>query len=115
MAAEGAAAQETRMCDLIEVPGVGEIEDAPQSAVLSVVEHALGVASTCLEVEHPCLGQLGESYEGRLPPRQQLLAQLIVDRCRELSGLISWYRRSCPRALSRHQIRRDDQDEDEPF
>ena len=103
------------MCELIEVPGIGEIEDAPQSAVLAVVEHALGVASTCLEVEHPCLGQLGECYEGRLPPRQYLLAQLIVDRCAELSKLISWYRRSCPRARCKGGLGKDSLGEDDPF
>lgn len=115
MVAEGATAEETQMCDLIEVPGVGEIEDAPQSAVLSVVEHALAVASSCLEVEHPCLGQLEECYEGRLPPRQLLLAQLIANRCRELSGLISWYRRSCPRAFANRRMSDTEQGEDEPF
>lgn len=103
------------MCDLIEGPAAGEIEDAPQSAVLAVVEHALGVASTCLEVEHPCVGQLGECYEGRLPPRQMLLAQLIVDRCRELSGLISWYRRSCPRSTARGGRSMGELGEDDPF
>lgn len=103
------------MCDLIEVPGVGEIEDAPQSAVLSVVEHALAVASTCLQVEHPYLEQLGENYERQLPPRQLLLAQLVVDRCRELSGLIGWYRRSCPRALAHGGTGKEDSSEDDPF
>ena len=103
------------MCELSEVPAAGEIQDAPQSAVLAVVEHALGVASTCLEVEHPCVGLLAEQYEGRLPPRQMLLAQLIVDRCRELSGLITWYRRSCPRSALRGGRSMGELGEDDPF
>jgi hypothetical protein len=103
------------MPELIELPRPAEIEDAPQSAVLAVVEHALGVASTSLLVEHPCLGQLGLCYEGRLPPRQSLLAQLIVDRCTELSELIRWYRRSCPRALANPRLSKEDQGEDDPF
>jgi hypothetical protein len=113
----GAAAEEPRMCDLIEVPSTGEIEDAPQSAILSVLEHALGLAGSCLEVEHPCLGNLGECYAKRLPPRQQLLAQLIVDRCAELSRLIDWYRRSCPRSSLRGGVwpGKDHQGEDDPF
>jgi len=103
------------MLDIVEVPRPAEIEDAPQTAILAVLEHALQVASTCLVVEHPCVGQLGECYEGRVPPRQYLLAQLIVSRCSELSELICWYRRSCPRALCNHRMSKDDIGEDEPF
>jgi len=103
------------MLDIVEVPSPSEIEDAPQSAILAVVEHALQVASTCLLVEHPCLGQLGECYEGRLPPRQVLLAQLIVSGCSELSELIGWYRRSCPGTLTHHRMSKDDLEEDNPF
>lgn len=102
------------MNGIIEVPGALEIEDVPQSAILAVLEHALQVASTCLVVEHPCLGQLGECYEGRVPPRQTLLADLIVERCAELSSLIEWYRRSCPRSLP-YRVDRDDFGEDQPF
>ena len=103
------------MLDLIEVPRAAEIQDAPQVGILAVLEHALQVASTCLVVEHPCLGQLSECYEGRLPPRQYLLAELIVSRSSELCELIGWYRRSCPRALTNHPMSKDDKGEDDPF
>lgn len=102
------------MNGMVEVPRTAELEEAPQSAILAVLEHALLVGRTCLIVEHPCIGQLGECYEGRLPPRYSLLAQLIVDRCSELSELIGWYRRSCPRSLT-HQRDDDELAEDEPF
>lgn len=92
---------------LIEVPGPHESEQAPETAILGVLEHVLLVASTSLLVEHPAVERIGECYEGRLPPRNVLLAQLIVDRCAELGELIGWYRRSCPRGLSREPDRDD--------
>ncbi len=103
------------MKQLIEVPDVHEIEDAPQTAILGVLEHTLQVAGTSLIVEHPPLGALGECYEGRVPPRNVLLAQLIVDRCSELSELIGWYRRSCPRALTNQPLFAEDKAEQDPF
>jgi hypothetical protein len=103
------------MKGLIEVPRAPEIQDAPETAILAVLEHALLVASTTLMVEHPPIGQVSECYEGRVPPRNVLLAQLIVDRCTELSELICWYRRSCPRALTNHSLLADDFGEQEPF
>lgn len=102
------------MSGMVEVPGSAELEDAPQSAILAVLEHALLVGRTSLIVEHPCVGQLGECYEGQLPPSYSLLAQMIVDRCSELSELIGWYRRSCPRSLT-HQRDNDEVAEDGPF
>jgi hypothetical protein len=86
---------------IVEVPSVYEIDDSPQIAVLAVLEHATLVARTALLNEHSAIGQLGFAYEGRLPPRQILLAQLIVDRCSELVDLIGWYRRSCPHMLGK--------------
>lgn len=103
------------MLDRIEVPRAREIQDAPQVGILTLLEHALRVATTCLEVQHPCLGQLCEWYEGRLPPRQYLLAHLIMDRGSELCELIGWYRRSCPGALTNHPMSKDDEGEDDPF
>lgn len=103
------------MTDLIALPCVEEIEEVPQSAVLAVAQHALAVARNSLIAEHPYLGVLGECYEGRVPPRQVMLANLVVDRCAELESLIGWYRRSCPRALTNKLVGKDDQGEDEPF
>jgi len=44
-----------------------------------------------------------------------LLAQLIVDRCSELSELIGWYRRSCPRTLTNQPLFAEDKAEQDPF
>jgi len=103
------------MKGIIEVAGLHEIEDAPQTAILGVLEHALLVASTSLMVEHPSIGQISETYEGRVPPRNVLLAELVVDRCTELSDLIGWYRRSCRPALAHHPLLAEDRAEQEPF
>jgi hypothetical protein len=88
------------MKELIEVPGPHEIEQAPETAILGVLEHVLLVVSTSLIVEHPAVDRISECYEGRLPPRNVLLAQMVVDRCTELGELIGWYLRSCPRVLT---------------
>ena len=103
------------MKQLIEVSGPHEIEQAPEMAILGVLEHALFVAGTTLGVEHPPVGRVSEWYEGRLPPRQVLLAQLIVDRCTELAELVAWYRRSCPPASTSHPILAEDRAELELF
>jgi hypothetical protein len=102
------------MNGVVEVPGPSEIQDSPQNAILGVLEHALLVAGTSLMVEHPAIGRVSECYEGRVPPRQTLLAQLIVDRCTELGDLIGWYRRSCRRVLT-DPMDRDDIAEGLPF
>lgn len=102
------------MNGIIEVTGPHELQDAPQNAILGVLEHALVVAGTSLMVEHPSVGRVSECYEGCVPPRQILLAQLIVDRCTELRELIGWYRRSCPRVLTDY-LDRDDIAEGLPF
>lgn len=103
------------MKGIIEVPGLHEIEDAPQTAILGVLEHTLLVASSSLMVEHPSIGQVSECYEGRVPPRNVLLAQLVVDRCAELSDLLGWYRRSCARVLTNHPLLAEDRAEQGPF
>ena len=87
------------MKTLIEVPAIHELEQAPETGILGVLEHTLLVAAASLGIEHPSVGQLDICYEGREPPRGALLAQLVVDRCTELSDLIGWYRRSCCRGF----------------
>lgn len=59
--------------------------------------------------------QVSECYEGRVPPRDVLLAQLVVDRCTELPDLIGWYRRSCVRVLTNQPLLAEDEAEQEPF
>jgi hypothetical protein len=103
------------MKGVVEVPDSYEIEDAPQTAILGVLEHALLVARSSLMVEHPSIGQVSECYEGRVPPRDVLLAQLVVDRCTELSDLIGWYRRSCARLLTNQPLLAEDRAVEEPF
>jgi len=88
------------MKEFIEVPGPHEIQDAPETAILGVLEHALLVAAASVMVEHPAVNRISECYEGRLPPRNVLLAQMVVDRCTELGELIGWYLRSRPRVLT---------------
>jgi hypothetical protein len=95
---------------LVEEPNESELVDAPQAALLGVLEHALRVAATSLAVEHSPVGHMAECYEGRLPPRKEILAQLIADQCTELSGLICWYRRS-----HRRLTKGDSPDEELPF
>lgn len=95
---------------LVEEPNESELVDAPQAALLGVLEHALRVAATSLSVEHPPVGHMAECYEGSLPPRREILAQLIADQCTELSGLICWYRRS-----HRRLTKSDSPDEEFPF
>jgi hypothetical protein len=87
------------MKTLIEVPATYELEQVPETGILGVLEHTLLVAAASLAIEHPSVGQLDICYEGREPPRGVLLAQLVVDRCAELSDLIGWYRRSCCRGF----------------
>lgn len=88
------------MKQLIEVSSEHESEQTPETAILGVLEHVLLVAAASVMVEHPVIGRVSECYEGRLPPRQVMLAQLLVDRCTELDELIGWYRRSCPGVLT---------------
>lgn len=83
------------------------MQGAPEPAVLLLVEHALLVDSTSLKVEHPAIGRIGECYEGQMPGRQVLLAQLVCDRCTQLSELLRWVRRSCERVLTDAEERDD--------
>lgn len=99
---------------IVQVPSVYEIDDSPQIAVLAVLEHAMLVTRTALLNEHAAIGRLGFAYEGRLPPRQILLAQLIVDRCSELVDLIGWYRRSCLHLFTKSHDA-DDPSDGSPF
>lgn len=87
---------------MVELPSIGEIEDAPETALLSVLQYALGVAAVSLAAEHGAIGRMSECYEGRVPGRHEMLAQQIVDGCTWLSEQIHWYRRICQRRGLRH-------------
>lgn len=73
-----------------ELPSTDHLCESPQLASLAVLQAALRLASQVLDIQHPELGSLDT-----LAPRadiDSILAQLIVDRSRELSELITCYR-----------------------
>jgi len=74
-----------------ELPSTDHLCESPQLAILAVLQSALRVTGQVLDIQHPELDSL-DSVENELAT-DDLLAQLIVDRCRELSELVTHYRR----------------------
>jgi len=75
------------------LPSTAALLDAPQLSSLALLELALLVVPRDLDLHDNSLGSLSDLL--RDPPPNlvaSLLAQLICDRCRELSQLISAYR-----------------------
>ena len=71
------------------LPSTDHLCQSPQLASLAVLQAALRLASQVLDIQHPELGALCD-----LAPdgdTDSILAQLIIDRCRELSELITCY------------------------
>ena len=72
------------------LPSTVELCDAPQLAAIAALQASLRLTSQVLDIQHPELGSLGDL----LPDgdTDSVIAQLIVDRCRELSELVTCYR-----------------------
>jgi hypothetical protein len=77
---------------LPDLPSMIALADSPQLASMALLQTALRVVSTSLDLYHPGLGSVKQVArdEHAWPP--SLLAQLIADRCHELSDLIAAYR-----------------------
>ena len=75
-----------------DLPSTLHLCDAPQLAVLATLQSNLRVASQVLDIRHPETGTLANLVPDPRPT--SILAQLIIDRCRELSELVSCYRLS---------------------
>lgn len=73
-----------------ELPSTDHLCDAPQLAVLAVLQASLRITGQVLDIQHSGLDS--PSYMQDDPCTEDLLAQLIVDRCRELSELVTYYR-----------------------
>lgn len=75
-----------------DLPSTMDLCDAPQLAVLATLQSNLRVASQVLDIRHPETGSLANLVPDPRPT--SILAQLIIDRSRELSELLSCYRLS---------------------
>lgn len=92
-----------------ELPSTDHLCEFPQLAALALLQANLRVAGQVLGIQHP---ELGSQQLLRDPPDpDELLAQLIIDRCRELSELVTNYRR----VLHPDRHRRCTFDDDFPF
>ena len=76
-----------------ELPSTVALLDAPQLASISLLQAALRVVPTDIDLHDSNLRPLCDLLLD-CPPNvpASLLAQLIVDRCRELSELVTAYR-----------------------
>ena len=77
------------------LPTLAALVDAPQLSSLALLELALVAVPRDLDIHEAHLGALGDLLDDaphNLPTA--LLAQLISDRCRELSELTAAYRRA---------------------
>lgn len=93
-----------------DLPSTDHLCMSPQLAVLATLQSNLRLAAQVLDIQHPELGRLADLFPD--PDADSLLAQLIIDRCRELSELLLCYR------FALHppsQTRVDFGSDDEPF
>lgn len=72
------------------LPSTNHLCESPQLAVLATLQSNLRLAAQVLDIQHPELGSLPDIFPD--PDADSLLAQLIIDRCRELSELVLCYR-----------------------
>ena len=72
------------------LPSASDLCASPELAVLAGLQSTLRVTSLVLDVQNP----LASTLEAMTPEPDvdPILAQLIIDRCRELSKLVSSYR-----------------------
>lgn len=73
-----------------DLPSTDHLYESPQLAALALLQANLRVAGQVLGIQHL---ELGSQHLSQNPPDpDELLAQLIMDRCRELSELVTNYR-----------------------
>lgn len=89
-----------------ELPSTDHLCESPQLAALALLQATLRVSGQVLDIQHPALDSPSCMQDD--PCTDDLLAQLIVDRCRELSELVTYYRRILH--PERTGIKPDDQD-----
>ena len=82
-----------------DLPSCAQLYDAPQLGSIALLQAALRIASTQIDLHDSNLRPLHQlllDCPDNLPA--SLLGQLIIDRCRELSELITAYRTAlqCP-------------------
>jgi hypothetical protein len=92
-----------------ELPSTDELGMSPQLAALALLQASLRVSGQVLDIQHPELDS--PTYMQDDPCTDDLLAQLIVDRCRELSELVTYYRQ----VLHPDRTRLNSFDQDFPF
>ena len=74
-----------------ELPSTDHLCESPQLAILAILQSSLRVTCQVLDIQHPELDSPAYLQDDAVT--DDLLAQLIVDRCRELSELVTYYRR----------------------
>lgn len=85
-------ASSLRICDT-ELPSAVALLDAPQLSSLSLLQAALRVVPRDLNLHDENVRPLCDLLLDRPPNAPaSVLAQLIIDRCRELSELLAAYR-----------------------
>lgn len=89
-----------------ELPSTDHLCESPQLAALALLQASLRVSGQVLDIQHPELDSPAYMHDD--PSTDDLLAQLIVDRCRELSELVTYYR--CILHPERPGIKPNDQD-----
>jgi hypothetical protein len=92
-----------------ELPSTDELGMSPQLAALALLQASLRVSGQVLDIQHPELDSPSCMLDD--PCTDDLLAQLIVDRCRELSELVTYYRQ----VLHPDRTRLNSFDQDFPF
>lgn len=95
-----------------DLPSCAQLYEAPQLGSLALLQVALRVVPTEIDLHDSNVRPLSDlllDCPDNLPA--SLLGQLIIDRCRELSELVTAYRLALYRPLSGHP----DDDFDIPF
>ncbi len=72
------------------LPSTSELCVSPELAALAILQASLRVTSQVLDIQNPEAGTLAALTPD--PDAEAIVAQLIIDRCRELSELVSSYR-----------------------
>lgn len=72
------------------LPSTDQLCEAPQLAALAALQASLRLTAQVLDIQHPELGSRRALVaEG---DTDSVIAQLIIDRCRELAELVTCYR-----------------------
>jgi len=74
------------------LPDFVDLDDAPQLGPIALLQVALQVTTTALDLHHPSVASLREAVVLEPDCPSTLLAQLVCDRCGELYDLLVCYR-----------------------